>query len=34
MPNILSAWLIVGGVIAALVGLDATIGVIERWRKR
>jgi hypothetical protein len=32
MPDILSAWLIVSSVLAALVGLDALRGYI--WRER
>jgi len=34
MPDILAAWLITGGVIGALVGLDAAWGYAERWRER
>jgi len=34
MPDLISAWLIVSGVVAALVVLNAIAARIERWRGR
>jgi len=34
MPDILWAYVICAGVLAALVGLDVLWGYAERWRNR